>query len=63
MAHTAPTAPFVIHRTKTGEGVVKNSESIANGGVIFLSIIFLFSIGKARMNAPRLWKECLTGIG
>jgi hypothetical protein len=26
-------------------------------------VIFHFSIGKAAVNALRLWKECLTGIG
>jgi hypothetical protein len=28
-----------------------------------LIIIFHFSIGKAEMNAPRFWKDCITGIG
>jgi hypothetical protein len=27
-----------------------------------LVVIFHFSIGKAAVNAPRLWKECLAGI-
>jgi hypothetical protein len=30
--------------------------------VNFLVVIFHFSIGKAAVNAPRLWKECLAGI-
>jgi hypothetical protein len=31
-------------------------------GELFLIVIFHLSIGKAAMNAPILWKDCLTGI-
>jgi hypothetical protein len=41
-------------------------ESFTNGAVNLLNVIFHLSIGKATMNAPRLWKlrkGYLTEIG
>jgi hypothetical protein len=33
MAHTAPAAAFVLHRTRIGKGAMKKFESIPNGAV------------------------------
>jgi hypothetical protein len=64
MAYTAPAVPFVFLQSKRiGKGRVKNSESVANGGVnFFLVSSFIFTIRKAviYMYDPSLWKEYLT---
>jgi hypothetical protein len=67
MAHTAPAAPFVLHRTRIGKGAMRKfTVNCQRWSEHFLKIIFNFSFGKAGINAPRLWKlrkDCLTGIG
>jgi hypothetical protein len=64
--HTAPA--FLLHRTKIGKGVMKKIRNRfrMEEGTFFGVVIFHFSMEKATMNAPRLWKlrsDCLTGIG
>jgi hypothetical protein len=70
MAHTAPAAPFDLHHTRIGKGVMKTFRINCQwGSELFLLINFNFSNRKTMMNAlhltnaPRLWKECLTDIG
>jgi hypothetical protein len=61
MAHTAPAAPCVLHRTRIGKAAMKKLEIDCQWqNKLFWIVIFHFSIGKAKINAPRLWKECLT---
>jgi hypothetical protein len=45
---------------------MKNFEIFPNGGANFFDVVFHLSIGKAVMNASRIWqlrKDSLTGIG
>ncbi len=61
-AHTAPTAPLVLHHTRIGKCALKIFG--ANCGINFFDR-HRFSLVKAAMNAPhlcKLRKECLTGI-
>jgi hypothetical protein len=59
MAQTAPAAPFVLHRTRIVKGAMEFGINCTWRTELFLIVIFHFPIGKAAMNAPRLWKECL----
>jgi hypothetical protein len=62
--HTAPAAPFVLHRTTIGKAHVKFWNQLPMAEVTFiLIVIFHFSIEKAAMSAPLFWKECPTGTG
>jgi hypothetical protein len=67
-AHTAPTAPLVLYRTRLGKCAMKNSVLITNCQLqnkhFWLS--FIVSLVKAAMNAlhlSKLRKDCLTGTG
>ncbi len=64
-AHTAPTAPLVLHRKRIGKYGMK--KLYINGqwrNKLFLIVIYRFSLVKAAMSAPRVWKlRSLTGIG
>jgi hypothetical protein len=62
MAQTDPAATFVLHRTRFGKGAMKFGINCTWRTELFLIVIFHFPIGKAALNAPRLWKECLSGI-
>jgi hypothetical protein len=63
MAHTAPAAPFVLHRTRNGKGAMKTCRiNCQLRSKLFLIIIFHFKKGKAEMNAPRLWKIVLSAL-
>jgi hypothetical protein len=54
MVHTAPAAPFVLHRARIGKGAMKKFEINCQWrSDIFFIFIFHFSIGKAGMNATR----------
>jgi hypothetical protein len=58
-AHTAPTAPLVLHRTRIEKYATK--KFIINGqwrNKLFLIVINRFSLVKAAMNAPRICKLC-----
>jgi hypothetical protein len=55
-AHTALTAPYVLHRTRIGKCEIKKYVSIANCGISFFIAIFHFSLVKAAMNATHLLK-------
>ncbi len=58
-AHTAPTAPLVLHRTGIGKCAMKNSESIASCRInFFFIVVHRFSLLKAVMNAPCTCKLC-----
>jgi hypothetical protein len=65
-AHTAPTAPLVLHRTRIKKYATK--KFIINGqwrNKLFLIVINRFPLVKAAMNAPRVCKSrknCLTII-
>jgi hypothetical protein len=65
-AHTALTAPLVLHRTRIEKNATK--KFIINGqwrNKLFLIIINRFSLGKTAINAPRVCKlrqNCLTVI-
>jgi hypothetical protein len=49
-AHTAPTAPLVLHRTRIEKYAIKNSVSMAaNGGINFFIVIHHISLVKAAM--------------
>jgi hypothetical protein len=55
-AHTSPTAPLVLHRSRIGKCALKIA------GKLVLIIVHRFSLLKAAMNAPhlcKLRKECL----
>jgi hypothetical protein len=55
MAHTAPAAPFVLHRTSIGKGAMKTFRINCQWRIeLFLIVIFHFTIGKATMSAPVL---------
>jgi hypothetical protein len=59
MAHTAPTAPLVLHHTRIGKGSMKKFRiNYQWRSEIFSIIIFHLSIGKAVMNTLRLCKLC-----
>ncbi len=67
MAHTAPAAPFVIHRTRIGKGAMKtlkiNCQSL---GEFFWSSSFIFQLENPwwmLRTLRKLRKECLAGIG
>jgi hypothetical protein len=65
MARTPPAATFVLDHTPSGKDTMKSFEIFPNGGANFFDVIHL-SIGKAVMNASRIWqlrKDSLTGIG
>ncbi len=56
-AHTAPTAPLVLHRTRIHKCAVKKFG--INGKLrnkLFLIVIYCFSLAKAAMNAARICK-------
>ncbi len=65
-AHTAPTAPLVLHCTRIDKYAMKIIG--INGqwrNKLFLIFIHCFSLAKAATNAPRvckLRKNCLTGF-
>jgi hypothetical protein len=65
-AHNAPTAPLVLHRTRTEKYATK--KFIINcqwRNKLFLNVVNRFSLVKAAMNALRvckLRKNCLTVI-
>jgi hypothetical protein len=65
-AHTAPTAPLVLHRTRIEKYATK--KFIINGqwrNKLFLIVVNRFSLVKAAMNALsvcKLRKNCLTVI-
>jgi hypothetical protein len=65
MGHTASAAPFAFsHSTRIGKGGVnKFGISCQWRSELFLVSSFIFTIRKAMINDPRLWKEYLTGIG
>jgi hypothetical protein len=64
--HTALTAPLVLHSTRIDKRAMK--KFIINGqwrNELFLIVIHRFSLVKAAVNAPRVFKlrqNCLTGI-
>jgi hypothetical protein len=57
-AHTAPTAPLVLHRTRIHKCAMKKLG--INGQMrikLFLIVIYRFSLVKAAMNAVRVCKS------
>ncbi len=56
-AHTGPTAPLVLHRTRIDKCAMKKfglNDQLRNKN--FLIVIRRFSLVKAAMNAPRICK-------
>ncbi len=67
-AHTASTAPLVLHGTRIGKGAMKNFVSIGNFGINFYwlsSFLFHFFTSLCWMirTFVNCAKDCLTGIG
>ncbi len=63
LAQVILSAAFVLPHTRIGKGAMKKFGinflwRVEN----FLIVIFHLSIGKAAVNALRLWKDCLTSI-
>jgi hypothetical protein len=64
MTHIALAAAFGLHRTRIGKSTMKTFRINCQWrSEHFFIVIFHFSTGKAEINVPRLWKECLTRIG